>query len=200
MAKEIKRGRYGKIRLVLLAPVGQGYGSEIVADGRLTKPVKSSQLPGFLEDLISHSFNGKALTNSSFSRVNADKEARTLRILMAEDDLVNQKVALSMLKRLGYMADVAENGLEVLEALQKKPYDVVLMDVQMPKMDGLEATRRIRDSGLSTRIIAMTAHAMDGDRDECLQAGMDEYISKPIKMEELARTLESCSQGYTATG
>lgn len=200
MATDIKRGRYGKIRLVLLAPVGQGYRSKVVADGRLTKPVKSSQLPSFLEDLISHSSNGKALTKSSASLTNANKEARPLRILMAEDDLVNQKVALGMLKRLGYMADVAENGLEVLKALQEKPYDVVLMDVQMPKMDGLEATRRIRDSGLSTRIIAMTAHAMDGDRDECLQAGMDEYISKPIKMEELAKALESCSQGCTATG
>jgi len=119
---------------------------------------------------------------------------------MAEDNPINRKVALSMLKRLGYKADVAENGLEVLQALQEKPYDVVLMDVQMPKMDGLEATRRIRDSGLTTRIVAMTAHAMDGDRDECLEAGMNEYISKPIKMEELARVLEACGQGCAATG
>ena len=80
---------------------------------------------------------------------------------MAEDNLVNQKVAMSMLKRLGYKADVANNGLEVLQALHEKSYDVVLMDIQMPEMDGLEATRRIRDSGLNTRIIAMTAHALE---------------------------------------
>ena len=119
---------------------------------------------------------------------------------MAEDNPVNRKVALSMLKRLGYRADVAENGLEVLQALDEKPYDVVLMDVQMPEMDGLEATRRIRNQGLSTRIIAMTAHAMDGDRDECLEAGMNEYISKPINIEELARILEACSQGCAVAG
>ena len=137
------------------------------------------------------------------SRVSLDDakhEVRTLRILMAEDNPINRKVALSMLKRLGYRADVAENGLEVLQALQERPYDVVLMDVQMPDMDGLEATRRIRDSGLTTCIIAMTTHAMDGDRDECLEAGMNEYISKPIKMEELARILEACGQGCAAAG
>jgi CheY-like chemotaxis protein len=113
---------------------------------------------------------------------------------MAEDNLVNQKVAMSMLKRLGYKADVANNGLEVLQALHEKSYDVVLMDIQMPEMDGLEATRRIRDSGLNTRIIAMTAHALEGDKAECLQAGMNEYITKPINIEELRKALEVCGE------
>ena len=99
-----------------------------------------------------------------------------------------------MLKRLGYKAEVAVNGLEVLRALQSKPYDVVLMDVQMPEMDGLEATRQIRACGLNTRIIAMTAHALEGDREECLHAGMNDYITKPIRIEELKRALERCSQ------
>ena len=162
--------------------------------------MKIQQLRSLLEELISHSENEKTTTKSSACPDNAEKEARPLRILMAEDNPVNRKVALSMLKRLGYRADVAENGLEVLQALDEKPYDVVLMDVQMPEMDGLEATRHIRDQGLSTRIIAMTAHAMDGDRDECLEAGMNEYISKPINMEELARILEACSQGCAAAG
>ena len=99
-----------------------------------------------------------------------------------------------MLKRLGYKADVAVNGLEVLRALQSKPYDVVLMDVQMPEMDGLEATRQIRACGLNTQIIAMTAHALEGDREECLQAGMNEYISKPIRIEELQKALERCGK------
>ncbi len=199
LAHDVKKGRYGNISLVLLAPVGKGHNCKVVADGRLSKPVRAPKLRHLLEDLISHSEKEKT-SEGSDCREDTENEVRALRILMAEDNPVNRKVALSMLKRLGYRADVAENGLEVLKALQERPYDVVLMDVQMPEMDGLEATRRIRDSGLTTPIIAMTAHAMDGDRDECLEAGMNEYISKPIKMEELARILEECGQGCAAAG
>ena len=200
LAEQIKSSKLGNIRLVLLAPVGKGYNFKFAADGRLTKPMRNHQLRSLLEELLSHSENGKAMVEGACCRDDAKDELRPLRILMAEDNPVNRKVALSMLKRLGYKADVAENGLEVLQALQEKPYDVVLMDVQMPEMDGLEATRRIRDSGLSTCIIAMTAHAMDGDKDECLEAGMNEYISKPIKMEELARVLKACGQECAAAG
>jgi CheY-like chemotaxis protein len=96
-----------------------------------------------------------------------------------------------MLERLGYKADVAANGLQVLSALQSHPYDVVLMDVQMPDMDGLEATRRIRRMpGCQPYIIAMTAHAMKGDREECLEAGMNDYVSKPVRIEELQIAIE----------
>jgi CheY-like chemotaxis protein len=116
-----------------------------------------------------------------------------MRILMAEDNLVNQKVGLGMLKLLGYKADVALNGLEVLQALHRQPYDVILMDIQMPEMDGLEATRNIRKMpGKQPFIIAMTAYATDGDRDLCLDAGMDQYVRKPIKKEELQKALEIC--------
>ncbi|WP_083886991.1 GAF domain-containing hybrid sensor histidine kinase/response regulator [Nodosilinea nodulosa] len=117
------------------------------------------------------------------------------RILLAEDNLVNQKVALKMLQRLGYRADVAANGLEVLATLERQPYDLVLMDVQMPEMDGLVATQQIlqRWPTRRPRIVAMTANAMQGDRDRCLQAGMDDYISKPIHSEDLARVLKAGS-------
>jgi CheY-like chemotaxis protein len=114
-----------------------------------------------------------------------------LNILLAEDNAVNQKVAIRMLERLGYRADIAANGLQVLGALQNHPYDLVLMDVQMPEMDGLVATRSIRNMpGRQPYIIAMTAHAMKGDREECLEAGMNDYISKPVRIEELQAAIE----------
>jgi len=114
-------------------------------------------------------------------------------ILLAEDNLVNQKVALLMLKKLGYRADVVCNGREVLQALLKKNYDVILMDVQMPEMDGLEATRAVLDLNLKKRpkILAMTAYALEGDKERCLLSGMDGYISKPVKIEELKSALYS---------
>jgi len=113
------------------------------------------------------------------------------RILLAEDNAINQKVAIQMLKRLGYSADVAANGREVLQALEHQSYDIVLMDVQMPEMDGLEAAGLIRKRWpKGPRIVAITAYALEGDREVCLAAGMDEYISKPIQLEELRRVLE----------
>ena len=115
-----------------------------------------------------------------------------LRILLAEDNVVNQRVALKLLERLGYRADVASNGFEVLEALARQPYDLILMDVQMPEMDGLEATRAIGARwalGERPRIVAMTANAMAGDREMCLAAGMDDYITKPIRVDALVEAL-----------
>jgi len=122
-----------------------------------------------------------------------------LRILLAEDNVVNQKVALRMLERIGYRADVVNNGLEALERLQRISYDVVLMDVQMPEMDGLEATRLIRRQGQSPDrpwIIAMTAGAMAGDRQACLDAGMDDYITKPVQLHALQSALEIISSRF----
>lgn len=115
--------------------------------------------------------------------------------MLAEDNPVNQKVALLMLKKLGYRADVAANGHEVLQALKRQKYDAVLMDVQMPEMDGFEAAKVIRERRMERKphIIAVTAHALEGDRKRCLEAGMDDYISKPVRLEELIEALGRCS-------
>jgi CheY-like chemotaxis protein len=118
-----------------------------------------------------------------------------LRILVAEDNVVNQKVALRMLERLGYRADVVSNGLEAVEAVKRGFYDVVLMDVEMPEMDGPEATRQLRaemPANLLPRIIATTAKALSGDREKLIAEGMDDYLSKPIRLDELENRLNEC--------
>ena len=115
-----------------------------------------------------------------------------LRILLAEDNVVNQKLALRILQQMGYRADLASNGLEAIESVRRQIYDVVLMDVQMPEMDGLEASRRITakwPAGQRPRIVAMTANAMQGDREQCLAAGMDDYVTKPIRVDALVAAL-----------
>ena len=112
-------------------------------------------------------------------------------ILVAEDNQVNQKLALRILEQMGYRADVASNGLEAIESIERQAYDVILMDVQMPELDGLDATREIRrlTNIAQPHIIAMTENAMEGDRELCLSAGMDDYISKPIRVHELLEAL-----------
>jgi CheY-like chemotaxis protein/HPt (histidine-containing phosphotransfer) domain-containing protein len=122
-------------------------------------------------------------------------ERLPLRILLAEDNSINQKVGLLMLERMGYLADVAGNGAEVLEALHRQPYDLVLMDIQMPGMDGLEATRRIRDElprERQPRIVAMTANVLPEQRDACRLAGMDDFVQKPVGLADLRAALERC--------
>jgi CheY-like chemotaxis protein len=119
-----------------------------------------------------------------------------LQVLVAEDNLVNQKVAVLFLQKLGHRADVATNGLEVLSALKRRQYDAILMDVQMPKLDGIQTARLIcgdRPRDQRPRIVAMTANAMEEDRQACLDAGMDDYISKPVRLSHLQRALEKCT-------
>ena len=165
----------------------------------LPKPVKPSQLydaVATILDTIVAAEQPRPTDHQKppFSRDTEDRSS--LKILLAEDNVVNQRVALRLLEKLGYRADVAVDGNEVLESIKRHPYDVVLMDVQMPEMDGLEASRQIAQICGSARkpwIIAMTANAMQGDREACFNAGMDDYLSKPVQMPTLRNVLERAS-------
>jgi two-component system sensor histidine kinase/response regulator len=192
LAREIRKLPGGQaLPLIMLTSLGSRGQAELSGEfaAYLVKPVKPSQLYDTLLAVLARatpSPRASAAPLVPFS----DKP---LRILLAEDNLINQKVTLRLLERLRYRADIAANGFEVLEALQRQPYDVVLMDVQMPEMDGLEATRLIRQrlpAGRQPYIIALTANAMQGDREKCLEAGMDAYLAKPIRLEDLAQVLQ----------
>src|SRR5256885_5154510 len=159
------------------------------------KPIKLSHLYNALISLfVEHPQPHMPQSEPAESQFDALLGQRLpLRILLAEDNTVNQKLALRLLEHMGYRADVVANGLEVLEALQRQHYDVILMDVQMPDMDGLEASRAIHESRPADehpRIVAVTANAMQGDREECLAAGMDDYLTKPIQIKALQEALE----------
>jgi len=169
---------------------------EIGFSAYLMKPIRPSHLEDCLEMVISGRSQLDPPSNRIIARhtIQEERKLRT-RILVVEDNTTNQKVALGILKKLGYGADVASNGLEALDALRKTPYDIVLMDCQMPEMDGFEATSRIRDpkTGVlnpKVPIVAMTAGASKEDRKRCLDAGMDDYLSKPIRPEELAQVIK----------
>jgi CheY-like chemotaxis protein len=158
----------------------------------LMKPLKPSQLFNSLAQVLSEQAPASPASAAAASGAPL-AERYPLRILVAEDNRVNQMLALRFLEKMGYRADIVENGLEAVATLDRERYDVVLMDVQMPELDGLEATRQIRRShptGRGPRIVAMTANAMQGDRELCLEAGMDDYVSKPIRIEELEGALE----------
>jgi CheY-like chemotaxis protein/HPt (histidine-containing phosphotransfer) domain-containing protein len=169
----------------------------------LTKPIKASQLYESLMKVFGEiSEEARPVGVGGGGGGASSAERAPLRILLADDNAVNQQVALALLEKMGGRADVVSNGAEVLEALARQRYDVVLMDVEMPVMDGLEASRRINrgwPAAQRPRIIAMTANAMQGDRETCLAAGMDDYLSKPIRREELAAALaRSESVGVSA--
>ncbi|WP_375497489.1 PAS domain S-box protein [uncultured Nostoc sp.] len=211
LARQIRK-QFGcqNLPLVIMTSLGKVETSSDFNDvqfaASLSKPIKQSQLYDVITRVLAN--QPIPVSISHFPLVDRHLAHRLpLRILLAEDTIVNQKVALLMLQKIGYVADVVTNGLEVLKALQKQPYDLVLMDVHMPKMDGLEATRRIcQEWGVGFRpyIIAITANAMRGDREVCLAAGMDDYISKPIQLQELAEALSKCppqkSSEFTSRG
>lgn len=131
---------------------------------------------------------------SGMIKKSCQNSGSSFRILLVEDDPSNRKVTMLMLVHLGYRADAVANGIEALQAMEHQTYDVVLMDVKMPEMDGLEATRIIRQRWPNDgpRIIAITAYALKGDREKCLEAGMDGYLAKPIWLDELRTAIETC--------
>jgi len=190
-----------RLPIVLLSSLGQVPREERgLFAARLAKPAKPAQLYATLAGLFVPATGGAPAVPAAAAPPPAPTLAETHpeRILLAEDNTVNQKVALLMLQRLGYRADVAANGLEVLAALQRQPYDIILMDVQMPELSGIETTRKLRErtANLTKRpwIIALTASAMPEDREQCLAVGMDDYLSKPLQPEELASALARASQ------
>ncbi len=162
----------------------------------LTKPVRQSQLYKTL--LIVLGLETSAVTSNIgiITRHNVDeKSKKNIRLLLVEDNKINQKVALKVLNKIGYNADIANNGKEAVETLEKTEYDLILMDCQMPEMDGYEATRHIRSQGSQVLnhdipVIAMTANAMKGDKEKCFEAGMDDYISKPIDINSLSQAID----------
>jgi signal transduction histidine kinase/CheY-like chemotaxis protein/HPt (histidine-containing phosphotransfer) domain-containing protein len=186
--------RLAVVPVILLSSMGAvGNAEEIRAKGfaaALTKPVRQSHLLEALGRVLAGTPAARAARRPADADVTADLG---LRVLLAEDNVVNQKVALRMLARLGCLAEAVPDGHDAVAAVEGGTYDVVLMDVQMPGLDGFEATAAIRAregaSGRRIPIVAMTAHAMQGDRERCLAAGMDDYVSKPVRLSELARVL-----------
>jgi CheY-like chemotaxis protein/HPt (histidine-containing phosphotransfer) domain-containing protein len=192
-----------EVPLVLLASLVNLPGPEKLEeagfDGAVTKPISSLELKSVLIRLLDPEGNHPSFSPASSVHGGADDlieriSARKARILLAEDNVTNQQVALGILKKFGLSADAVANGEEAVQALITIPYDLVLMDVQMPEMDGLEATRRIRNPRYGcldsqVPIVAMTAHAMAGDKEKCLEAGMNDYISKPVDPDGLAQAL-----------
>ena len=182
------------IPVLILSSVGTRDRRSDAVAAELTKPVKPSALLDAVMNVLAPDDARPSARPTPLEASGAGlAETHPLRILLAEDNAVNVKLATRLLERMGYATAVSGNGFEVLDHLEREPCDVVLMDVQMPEMDGLEATRRIRarwpDRPL--RIVAMTANAMDGDREMCLAAGMDDYLSKPIRPEALASALRA---------
>jgi CheY-like chemotaxis protein len=194
LARRIRAAHSG-LPLVLFSSLGrrEAGDGEGLFNAYLAKPVRQSQLFDTLVSLLPDDTPRPARVAAPAPKIDADLASRhPLRILLAEDNVVNQKLALRILQQMGYRADLASNGLEAVESVERQVYDVVLMDVQMPEMDGLEASRRItaaQAAGARPRIVAMTANAMAGDREMCLAAGMDDYITKPIRVDQLVEAL-----------
>jgi signal transduction histidine kinase/CheY-like chemotaxis protein len=202
LAKQL-HGERPALPLVLFSSLGrrEAGDTEGLFRAYLAKPVRQSQLFDVLVSVLDHGPAAKPAPVPP--KLDTQRGVRRpLRILLAEDNVVNQKLALRLLEQMGYRADLASNGIEAIESIDRQVYDVVLMDVQMPELDGLEASRRIVarwSTDKRPRIVAMTANAMQGDREMCLAAGMDDYITKPIRVDELVAALDAVPTRRAAT-
>ncbi|MBC8507058.1 MAG: response regulator [Anaerolineales bacterium] len=199
LAGEIRKNQSAaEFPLILFSSFGglENIPKEIEFSARLSKPIKPSLLFDSIINVMGSQLDTAPRRTTKKIESHFDQlmgERHPLHILLAEDNLVNQKVAQRILEKLGYRADIAGNGLEVLDALERQHYDVILMDIQMPEMDGEEATSEIirqYSSEQRPRIIAMTAHALEGDRQRYLKVGMDDYVSKPVRVQELVEALK----------
>jgi len=186
LAKEMQKIKRD-LPLVLLTSLGHHEASNIFT-AVLTKPIKPAQLYAVLLELFAKKSGGES---SQEHDSDGGASVPLPSILLAEDNSSNQKVIMAMLKRLGYRADPVANGIEALQALDRQHYDIVLMDVRMPEIGGLEATKIIRQRWPENgpKVIAITAHALEGDMKKCLDSGMDDYISKPVTMRDLGEVL-----------
>jgi two-component system sensor histidine kinase/response regulator len=182
------------IHTVLMTPLGARFSKDELRQAKIErciqKPLRQSELYNVIAAILFQDETPRH--EKAADLVESSKTAKPLRILVAEDNVVNQKVALRQLQKLGHYADAVSNGHEVLEALDRIGYDVVLMDCHMPELDGYETTHAIRQHPVfhQTRIIAMTASAMQGDREKCLAAGMDDYLAKPVRLADLSSILQ----------
>jgi PAS domain S-box-containing protein len=206
LAREMRGLRpEAELPLVLFSSLGQRPPEGLFA-AALTKPVKPTQLADTLVRVLATrtAVTAPAAPAGAPAPLPVAPAPRAGRLLLAEDNPVNQKVALHMLRSLGRTADAVANGLEVLDAVRRQRYDVILLDVQMPEMDGLEAAARLvqdhPDPAKRPWMIALTANAMQGDRDRCLAAGMDDYLAKPVKIADLGAALERAAQGLRQRG
>ncbi len=185
---------YPKLPVILLSSMGNDVAKQHhhLFRSVLTKPVKQQALGKYIFNELAQQKPTDDVQAVARKLTVAFAQKYPLQILVADDNLINQQLALKILSKLGYDAHTAGDGLEVLHLLETNTYDVILMDVQMPEMDGFEATRSIRKlPGLQPIIIAMTANAMQGDKEECLSAGMNDYLSKPVRLDELMKILET---------
>jgi CheY-like chemotaxis protein len=195
LAREIrKKFTKEQLPLIMLTSIGNNMRSAEVQQffsDYVNKPVKHSVLADILLAVFMHEENSTTQNRENEPDLKLIAVKYPFEILIAEDNFINQKLVRKLFEVLGYKTDLAANGYEAIESLKRKPYDIVFMDVQMPEMDGYEATRIIKERWKTKApiIIAMTANAMQGDKEKSLFAGMDDYLSKPLRLDDLLRVI-----------
>ena len=204
MLAECIREKYPELPIILLSSLGDEYknNDRHLFHSVLTKPIRQHALGNHIYRGLRQSEQTEGDENKIQEKLQSNFSGKyPLEILIAEDNLINQQVILNILNRMGYKPEMVENGLAAVEATDRKPFDLIFMDMQMPEMDGLEASRIIRSQTLDIQpvIIALTANTMLGDEKKCLDAGMNDYIGKPFKLEELVNKLEKWAKHKIAS-